>query len=412
MTITLPVPVWLDCDPGHDDTFAILMAAYHPAIKLLGISTLFGNAPVEKTTPNAASILTAISKHNDVPIYRGASHALVRPPMHAPTDIHGESGLDGTALLPQPLVPANTTKPAIDAMAAALSAQPPNTAWLVATGPLTNVAALFQKHPALVSHIKGLSLMGGVFGGGFTDIPLGRVDYKERIGNYTPWAEFNIIADPEAASFVFSHKQLSAKTTVVPLDLSHQVLATEEVRTLLLYGEEGQPDGPDGQNGPNGQDTQQQNGHPQPKSTLRQMLVELLMFFAKTYNDVFGISAGPPLHDPLALAVVLIGTTHEVAFHDFDTSKGGCIKYRERFAVTVDTEGTYEDAVAGRTQAGRTVAAKLPPASEGVRIPRRMDVAQFWRVLEECIQRADEANAAAGFGPESLPGLKNGTTRT
>ncbi|KAL2756380.1 hypothetical protein ACRALDRAFT_1050317 [Sodiomyces alcalophilus JCM 7366] len=402
MGITLPIPVWLDCDPGHDDTFAILMAAYHPAIKLLGISTVFGNAPVEKTTPNAASILTAIGKHNDIPVYRGASHALVRPPMHAPTDIHGESGLDGTTLLPQPLVPASTT-PAIDAMAAALSAQPPNTAWVVATGPFTNVAALFQKHPSLVSHIKGLSVMGGVFGGGFTDIPLGRVDDKERIGNYTPWAEFNIIADPEAASFVFASKPLAAKTTVVPLDLSHQVLATEQVRTLLLHGAHSEP-----------RDAEKQNGDTtrEPKSALRQMLVELLMFFAKTYSDVFGISAGPPLHDPLAVAVVLIGTPHEIAFHDFDTAKDGCIKYRERFAVTVETEGTYEEARAGKTQTGRTIATKFPPASEGVRIPRRMDVARFWQVLEECIQRADEANAAAGFGRGSLPGLKEGTLQT
>lgn len=326
--------------------------------------------------------------------------------MHAPTDIHGESGLDGTTLLPQPLVPANTTQPAIDAMAAALFAQPPNTAWLVATGPFTNVASLFQKHPSLVSHIKGLSVMGGVFGGGFTDIPLGRVDDRERIGNYTPWAEFNIIADPEAASFVFSNKPLSAKTTVVPLDLSHQVLATEQVRTLLLHGEASTPPG-DAKDEKNGET-------PQPKSALRQMLVELLMFFAKTYSDVFGISAGPPLHDPLAVAVVLIGTPHEIAFHDYDTSKGAtCIKYRERFAVAVETEGSYDDARAGTTQTGRTVATKLPPASEGVRIPRRMDVTRFWKVLEECIQRADEANAALGFGPGSLPGLtEKGTLQT
>lgn len=341
-----------------------------------------------------------------------------RPPMQAATDIHGESGLDGTDLLPQPSKDANRSVPAIDAMAAALSAQPAGTAWLVATGSLTNVAELFAKYPDLVAHLKGLSIMGGAIGDGFTDIVLGVVDGVPRVGNWTPWAEFNIIIDPEAAAAVFHNKALAAKTTLVPLDLSHQVLATEEVRDALLYGTHG------------GEKTGK------GKTTLRQMLVELLMFFAKTYryvyththtsltlspshcpvinvsrrtntdgkSDVFGITAGPPLHDPLAVAAVLTGTRHEIPFYDYDAKKGNCVKYHERFELTVVTEGDLGEAKAGKSQLGRTVAKALPPGSEGVRIPRGLDIPMFWRVIEECTERADRVNAG------EVAGLKeNGT---
>lgn len=213
-------------------------------------------------TRNAASILTAIGKQKEVPLYIGQNKALERPAFHAP-DIHGESGLDGTDLLPVAEMEPSP-EPAVDAMAAALRAQPANTAWIVATGAFTNVGALFRKHPDLVHHIKGLSVMGGSIGNGFSGAPLGKVDGKDRIGNITPYAEFNILVDPEAASEIFSNPVLAAKTTMVPLDLTHQVPATPEVCNLILYGKGGDKNG-------------------QPKSILRKMLVELLMFFAKTY---------------------------------------------------------------------------------------------------------------------------------
>ncbi|KAF6835175.1 uridine nucleosidase, partial [Colletotrichum musicola] len=169
---------------------------------------------------------------------------------------------------------------------------------------------------------------------------------------------------------------------------SHQVLATEEVRELLLYGKDGEKTG-------------------RGKTTLRQMLVELLMFFAKTYSDVFGITAGPPLHDPLAVAAVLAGTRHEIPFHDFDTKKGNCVKYHERFEVTVVTEGDLEEAKEGKNQLGRTVARLLEPGSEGVRIPRGLDIPLFWKVIEECTERADRVNAGAVAGLKENGTLKN-----
>ncbi|GAB1310914.1 Uridine nucleosidase [Madurella fahalii] len=376
------IPVWLDCDPGHDDTFAILLAAYHPAIRVLGISTVFGNASLEKTTRNATSILTAISKASEIPVYVGASKALFRPTMHAPTDIHGDTGLDGTDLLPAPTVPAITSIPAIDAAYAALKATPPNTAWVVATGAFTNAAALFLKYPDLVAHVRGLSLMGGAVGNGHTGAVLGEVDGVPRVGNWTQFAEFNVLADPEAAAALFGNRELAAKTTLIPLDVSHLVLTTAEVRELLLYGRE--------------EVEKEVRRKGEGKSRLRVMLVELLMFFAKTYSDVFGITEGPPLHDPLAVAAVLtgVGDQHEIPFCDYDPAVEPGLAQKERYEVTVVTEGTYEEARVG-ARTGQITARLLPPGEPGVRIPRSLDIPLFWKVLEECVSRADEANAAA-----------------
>ncbi|KAK4226136.1 hypothetical protein QBC38DRAFT_510618 [Podospora fimiseda] len=353
------------------DTFAILLALYHPRINLLGISTVFGNASLDKTTNNALSILTSISSPPSLLIHPGASHALFRPPLPQPTDIHGESGLDGTSLLPSPSLSPPTTLsqlPAIEAAYHTLIQTPPQSAYLIATGAFTNAAALLIKYPELASHLKGVSLMGGAVGQGFTQATLGKVDGVERIGNWTQYAEFNILADPEAAQSIFGNSLLKGKITLIPLDVTHLCLTTPEIQQLILYGSE------------EGKDK---------KTKLRQMLVELLMFFAKTYSDVFGITEGPPLHDPLAVAAIL--GDDEIEFYDFDPSNPGV---KERYEVTVVTEGTYEEAHAG-ARTGQTIVKKLPPGEEGVRIPRGLDIPKFWKVLEECVSRADEANAAA-----------------
>ncbi|BCS17432.1 nucleoside hydrolase [Aspergillus puulaauensis] len=368
------VPVWLDCDPGHDDAFAILLAAYHPNIKLLGITSVFGNASIENTTHNAAALLTAMGKHNDIPLYIGERKPLDRPALHAPTEIHGASGLDGTDLLPTPLC-APSSEPGVDAMAAALKAQPPGTAWVVATGALTNVGALFRKYPDLVAHVKGLSLMGGAIGAGFSDAPLGKsnVQQQDCAGNWTRWAEFNILVDPEAAADIFHNKEIAKKTIIAPLDLTHQVRATSEVKDLLLFDK----GGANGQAG---------------MSTLRRMLVELLYFFSKTYADVFGITDGPPLHDPIAVAAVLADIPGGIPFFQWDATRSQGPQHRERFEVTVITHGRFEEAE--QKQTGRTIAKKCPIGEEGVTIPRGLDVPKFWTAIEDCLERADEANKA------------------
>jgi uridine nucleosidase len=160
-------------------------------------------------------------------------------------------------------------------MYAALTSCAPGTAWVVATGAFTNAAALFQTHPDLIPHIAGLSLMGGAVGGGFTPAVLGVVQGVPRIGNWTQFAEFNILADPEAAAWIFDTKSLASKTTLIPLDVTHLVLATEEVQKLLLWGKEG---------GVTHAGEGLENAALGAKSTLRLMLVELLFYFAKTYR--------------------------------------------------------------------------------------------------------------------------------
>jgi len=230
------------------------------------------NKHSSKTTNNALSILKAIGKENDVHVYPGAAEPLERPPLHAPSDIHGESGLDGTDLLPRPATPANRSVAAVDAAAAALRAEPPGTAWVVATGAMTNAATLFVRHPDLVDHVAGLSIMGGAVGATHTAAVMGEVAGVPRIGNSTPFAEFNIFADPEAAALLFHNPRLAAKMTMIPLDVSHLVLASKPVQDLLLYGPEGPREGVAAQG--------------KGKTTLRTMLVELLNFFAKTYRYV------------------------------------------------------------------------------------------------------------------------------
>ncbi|OBT88835.1 hypothetical protein VE02_03159 [Pseudogymnoascus sp. 03VT05] len=373
MSSTQKIPIWLDCDPGHDDSFAILLAAHHPAAELLGLSTVHGNAALDNTTVNAGSVLTAIGKP-DIPVYRGASKPLVRPAVHADA-IHGESGLAGTDLLPTPARPADLSVEAVDAMAKAILATPPNTCWLVATGTLTNVAGLVMKYPAVVGHLKGLSIMGGAIGGGFTAAPMGKVGSTERYGNWTPYAEFNIVVDPEAAATIFDLPELAAKTTLIPLDVSHQVLANKDVIKLLHYGKK----------------TDSSSNSTKP-SALRTMLVELLCFFAETYDKVFGLSEGPPLHDPIAVAAMFEGTEYAIPLYDHEEGQQG---RRERFNVKVITEGTHAEALNGKTETGRTIATLLPPGQEGVKIPRSLDVRNFWNVIEDCLEKADGVNATA-----------------
>ena len=155
------------------------------------MSTVHGNAALDQTTFNTRAILEAIGRR-DVKVYSGAAKPIVRDAVHA-ADIHGESGLDGVTLLPQPAEPAATDVDHLEAMYRALIATPPSTAWLVSTGTLTNIGLLFQKYTDLAAHIKGLSIMGGAVGNNFTDAPMGKVKGEgERFGNWTAYAEFNV----------------------------------------------------------------------------------------------------------------------------------------------------------------------------------------------------------------------------
>ena len=358
------IPMWLDVDTGHDDAFAILLAARHPEIELLGISTTFGNAPLQQTTDNTRAILKAIGRE-DVPVYAGAAKPFCRRTWHA-AEIHGASGLDGTTCLPVPDVDVKGDGPAeaVEAMYRALISTEKGSAWLVPTGALTNSALLFALHPDLADHLAGVSIMGGAIGGGFNDAVMGRVEGEgERFGNWTKFAEFNIYIDPEAAKSIFSNAVLARKTTLIPLDLTHKFLATVQVQEGLRYGFDSE-----------GQREQE------PISTVRKLFQEILTFFTGTYAEVFALTAGPPLHDPLAVAAVLMPEV-------FD-DRGG-----ERFDVEVVTDGLhgpYGMFGAEKSECGRTVARAVEAGGEGVRIPRDLDQGRVWRALEDCLGRAEK----------------------
>ncbi|KAJ1962080.1 rRNA-processing protein bfr2 [Dipsacomyces acuminosporus] len=255
-----PIPVWLDCDVGHDDAMAIILAAYHPQIRLVGISSVSGNASVENTTANAVRMLQ-VAGIKGVKVYRGAAKPLVKPVEYA-ADIHGESGLEGTDLLPNPDYDSHFVEGvhAVNAMREAImgSDEPIS---VVAVGPLTNIALLLSLYPEVTAKISTLSIMGGSIG----------------IGNTTAAAEFNILCDPEAAQIVFNSG--IQNIVLVPLDVTHTVLSTraviERIRESITSPNFGK------------------------------LVCDLLQHFSYTYATVFGIDEGAPLHDPLAIAYLV-----------------------------------------------------------------------------------------------------------
>jgi inosine-uridine nucleoside N-ribohydrolase len=190
----MPVPVLLDCDPGHDDVMAILTAARYA--NLVGITTVAGNAALVHTTRNA--LITCELAGIDVPVHAGAAGPLGGESRDA-THVHGDTGLAGVEL-PEP-GRAHDSDEAADFIIRTAYDTPD--LWIVAVGPLTNIAHALQRAPDLGEAIAGISIMGG---GTF--------------GNATPAAEFNIWADPEAADTVF---RSSARLRQCGLDLTHQV---------------------------------------------------------------------------------------------------------------------------------------------------------------------------------------------
>ena len=242
----------LDCDPGHDDAIAILLAAHHPEIDLLAITTVAGNQSVEKTTRNALKVCS-LANIRHIPIAMGMDRPLVRPAKHAP-DIHGESGMDGPHI-PEPDIELDP-RHAVDLLIELLLSSDGDIT-LVPTGPLTNIATAMRREPVIIPKIKAISLMGGAIG----------------LGNVTPSAEFNIHTDPEAADIVFA---CGRPITMVPLEVTHLALATPEVTGRLRAAQ-------------------------RPVATFA---ADLLVFFAGTYRNVFGFPA-PPVHDPCAVAAVV-----------------------------------------------------------------------------------------------------------
>lgn len=192
----------LDCDPGHDDVVALLLALASEEVELLGVTTVAGNQSVERTTDNALRVLEHLGLRG-LPVAAGAPRPLLRELVVA-TDAHGETGLGGVEL------PAASREAepmhAIDWMAQAIGSREQPVS-VVATGPLTNVALLLIRYPELEARIDGIVMMGGAIGE----------------GNITPGAEFNVWTDPEAAHRVMG---ASVPVTMVGLDVTQRALIT------------------------------------------------------------------------------------------------------------------------------------------------------------------------------------------
>lgn len=275
----------LDCDPGHDDAIAILLAAASPKVELLGITTVAGNAELDKTTVNALQVCEMAGLTN-TPVARGAAQPLVRPRETAPS-IHGDSGMDGP-LLPEP-TKAVVDEHAVDFIIRHLLHSDGDIT-LVPTGPLTNIAMAIRKEPAIIPKIREIVVMGG---GTF--------------GNWTPAAEFNIFVDAEAAKIVF---ESGVPLTMCGLDLTHQAMATEPIRERIRL-----------------------IGNP-----VSDFVVELLDFFMDTYKNVFGMNGElcAPIHDACCVAYCIDPTVFTTRKLHVDIETKGEFTYG---MTVVDTLG-------------------------------------------------------------------------
>ncbi|WP_213815148.1 nucleoside hydrolase [Glaciihabitans sp. dw_435] len=205
--------ILLDCDPGLDDALAILLAHGDHALELIAITTVGGNVDLANTTRNALQLREYLGLEH-IPVAAGAAAPLVRPAISA-AEVHGDEGL-GNVVLPAARLEASVT-PAVDLIVETLRASP-GEIHLVATGPLTNIALALHQDPAIIDLVASFTIMGGSF----------------TRGNATPAAEFNILADPEAAAVVFA---AGWQTVMVGLDLTNQAIATHEiVERMALLG--------------------------------------------------------------------------------------------------------------------------------------------------------------------------------
>ncbi|MBR2801587.1 MAG: ribosylpyrimidine nucleosidase [Erysipelotrichaceae bacterium] len=194
----------LDCDTGHDDAIALMVASKHPQIDLLGVTVVAGNSTLPKTLRNTLNVVQHLGL--EVPVYAGCDRPLVRD-QDVADDIHGESGLDGP-VFPELHIQAQEKHAVLYLIETLLASEGDIT--LVPVGPLTNIAMAMRLEPKIVPLIKEIVLMGGAVG----------------LGNATPAAEFNIYADPEAAHIVFTS---GVPVTMMGLDLTNTALADMKV---------------------------------------------------------------------------------------------------------------------------------------------------------------------------------------
>jgi len=253
MENAMALPIILDCDPGHDDAIALILALASPELDLKAVTSSAGNQTPDKTLRNVLRMLTLL-KRSDIPVAGGAIKPLMRDLIIA-DNVHGESGLDGPALPEPDFAPQNCT--AVELMAKVVR-ESPEPVTLVATGPQTNVALLLNSHPELHAKIARIVIMGGAMG----------------LGNWTPAAEFNIFVDPEAAEIVF---QSGIPVVMAGLDVTHKAqIMAEDIERFRQIGN--------------------------PVATTVAELLDFFMQYHKTEKWGF---KGAPLHDPCTIAWLL-----------------------------------------------------------------------------------------------------------
>lgn len=258
-----PLPIWLDCDPGNDDAFAILLACFSPYLDLLGISTVYGNVTLDKTSHNVLALLEVLKfKQDEIKVYTGSDRPLNIDRVDA-EEVHGESGIGGVTLPKEPKIQPSTDIDYLEAMRRAILSHPSKVS-VVCTGALTNFAQLIQKYPEVCENIRYVSIMGGAFS----------------MGNITPYAEFNIFCDPHAAHIILTNPLLTNKVILTPLNFTHTVLATADARKAIR--------------GPVG-----------IKSPIREIYSGIIDFYSDYYQRHYAGIAGPPVHDPLAVFSLL-----------------------------------------------------------------------------------------------------------
>lgn len=246
------VPVIIDCDPGHDDAIALLLALAEDKMDVLGISNVAGNSYLENTLANTLKILE-LSGYEEIPVVGGLEEPITQE-LDVAVNIHGESGMDG------PVLPNPVTEPVdmnvMDFFADLVQDQEDGSVVMIATGPLTNVAMFVKTYPDLLCKLDKISIMGG----GIEE------------GNWSATAEFNIWNDPEAAQIVF---ESGVPIDIYPLDATHKAHIKESEIELFRH-----------------------------KGPISQFVAELLEFFAIGYVHERGM-AGCPMHDPCAVLGVL-----------------------------------------------------------------------------------------------------------
>ncbi|MBR5094493.1 MAG: nucleoside hydrolase [Oscillospiraceae bacterium] len=308
----------LDCDPGHDDAVAIMLAAGDPGLELLGVTVVAGNQTLENTQRNARNVLQWIGK--DVPVYAGCGRPLVREKIVA-GDIHGSTGLDGP-VFPKLTKRLETQHAVLYLIDTLLRSEGDIT--VVTTGPMTNLAMALRLEPKIAEKIRRIVLMGGAVGN----------------GNVTPAAEFNILADAEAAQICFSSGR---PITMVGLDVTRKVLCYPQIVARM-----------------------ERLG-----TCASELFVALMAHFCRTQKEIFGWEGGP-LHDPVTIASLIDPALL--------TTKAANVQ------IELRSSQSY-----GRTNCDMFDYLHLPHTAD---VAVDIDVERFWDIVEEGLARYPARGAA------------------